>query len=90
MSREILDDHERYLEARSMTRKVVGGLTDDPATIELYFGHARSGGAALWVHVPDRHDAPRAVSNLIDHTVLHYRYYDQEGKEDIQDTQSAR
>jgi hypothetical protein len=89
-SREICDDHERYLEERSRTRKVVGALTDDVATIEQYFGHARSGGAALWVHVSDRHDASRAVSNLADHKVSYFRYYGQEGKEDIQDTQDTR
>lgn len=82
-SRQILDDHERYLQARSMGRRVVAALTDDQATIDLYFGYAHEGRAALWVHVPEKHDASRAIQYLIDHRVLHYHYFGLEGDEDI-------
>jgi hypothetical protein len=58
-------------------------LTDDQAAIELYFGHAREGGAALWVHVADKRDASRAIRYLADHPVLHFRYYGDNGVEDI-------
>jgi hypothetical protein len=38
----------------------VGGFTDDPAIIELYFGYARDGRAAVWVHVSRTTDPVRA------------------------------
>ena len=82
-SQEILEDHDRYLAARSMARRVVGALTDDQATIDLYFGYAREGRGALWVHVPDKHDASRAMRTLTDHRVLHYRYFGERRDEDI-------
>jgi hypothetical protein len=82
-SQEILADHEVYLMARSTTRRVVGTLTDDQATIDLYFGYAREGRAALWVHVPEKHDASRAIRYLTDHHVLHYRYFSSTREDDI-------
>jgi hypothetical protein len=54
-----------------------------PASIELYFGYAREGRAALWVHVPDRADADRAVRCLADHQVLHFRYYGHSSQDDL-------
>jgi hypothetical protein len=82
-SLQILDDHELYLAARSRTRRVAGALTDNQATIDLYFGHAREGGGALWVHAPNKHDASRAMRYLVDHQVLHYRYFGERKDEDI-------
>jgi hypothetical protein len=61
----------------------VGGFTDDPATIELYFGYAGEGRAALWVHVPDDADADRAVRGLADHQVLHFRHYGHDRQDDL-------
>jgi hypothetical protein len=66
-SQQILDDHERFLAQRTVARRVVGAVTDDPATIELYFGYARDGCSALWVHVPNDADANRAIRSLADH-----------------------
>jgi hypothetical protein len=74
-SEQILNDHELFLAARSKTRRVVGALTDDQATIELYFGYAAEGRGALWVHVPEKRDASRAMRYLVDQHVLHYRYF---------------
>jgi hypothetical protein len=68
---------------RTLARRVVGAVTDDPATIELYFGYAREGRAALWVHVPDKADADRAVRCLADHQVLHFRYYGHSSQDDL-------
>ena len=82
-SKEILADGERFFAERSMTRKVVGAMTDDPATIELYFRYASEGRSALWVHVPDKRDATRAIRYLADYEVLHIRHYGQDGQEDI-------
>src|SRR5687768_4649323 len=82
-SREILDSWERFLVHRSVAQRVVGAVTDDPETIELYFGYAREGRSALWVRIPDRDDAKRAVRHLSDGDVLHLRYYGHDGQEDI-------
>ena len=82
-SEQILKDRERFLEQRSVTGRVVGALTDDPETIELYYGYAHDGRSALWVHVPDEGDARRAVRCLADYDYLHIRHYGDGGQRDI-------
>jgi len=82
-SQQILDSWERFLAERSLAQRAVGAVTDDPDTIELYFGYAREGRAALWVHVPDEADADRAVRCLADHQVLHFRHYGHDSQQDL-------
>ncbi len=82
-SQQILDSWERFLAERSLAQRVVGAVTDDPATIELYFGYARQGRSALWVHAPDEADAKRAVRALADHQVLHIRHYGHGRQDDL-------
>jgi hypothetical protein len=82
-SQQILDSWERFQAERSLAQRVVGAVTDDPDTIELYFGYAREGRAALWVHVPEEADAKRAVRALADHQVLHFRYYGHDHQDDL-------
>ena len=82
-SQQILDSWERFLAERSLAQRVTGAVTDDPATIELYFGYARGGRSALWVHVPDDADADRAVRRLADHQVLHFRHYGHDTQQDL-------
>jgi hypothetical protein len=80
---QILDSWERFQAERSLAQRVAGAVTDDPDTIEQYFGYARQGRAALWVHVPDDADAKRAVRVLADHQVLHFRHYGHDSQQDI-------
>ena len=82
-SQQILDSWERFQAERSLAQRVAGALTDDPDTIELYFGYARQGRSALWVHVPDEADAKRAVRALADHQVLHIRHYGHGRQDDL-------
>jgi hypothetical protein len=82
-SQQILDSWERFQAERSLAQRIAGAVTDDPDTIELYFGSARQGHAALWVHVPDEADAKRAIRNLADHQVLHFRYYGHDRQDDL-------
>jgi len=82
-SQQILDSWERFQAERSLAQRVVGAVTDDPATIEQYFGYARQGRSALWVHVPDDADADRAVRCLADHQVLHFRHYGHNSQQDL-------
>jgi hypothetical protein len=82
-SQQILKSWERFQAERGLAQRVVGAVTDDPATIEQYFGYARQGRSALWVHVPDDADADRAVRCLADHQVLHFRHYGHGSQRDI-------
>jgi hypothetical protein len=82
-SSQILDSWERFQAERSLAQRVAGAVTDDPETIELYFGYARAGRAALWVHVPDDDDADRAVRDLADYQVLHFRHYGHHSQQDL-------
>jgi hypothetical protein len=74
-SRQILDDYARYTAQPSLPRRVIATLTDDPETIELYYGHARDGCFALWFHVTDDEEANRAIRGLADCRLLHIRHY---------------
>jgi hypothetical protein len=82
-SQEVLDSWERFQAERSLAQRVAGAVTDDPDTIELYFGYARQGHAALWVHVPDEADAKKAIRGLADHQVLHIRHYGHDRQDDL-------
>jgi hypothetical protein len=82
-SQQILGSWERFQAERTLAQRVAGAVTDDPATIELYFGYARAGRSALWVHVPDEADAKRAVRALADHQVLHFRHHGHGGQQDL-------
>jgi hypothetical protein len=82
-NQQILDSWERFQAERSLAQRVAGAVTDDPDIIELYFGYARQGRAALWVHVPDEADADRAVRYLADHQVLHFRHYGHDSQQDL-------
>jgi hypothetical protein len=82
-SQQILDSWQRFQAERSLAQRAVGAVTDDPDTIELYFGYAREGRSALWVHVPDEADADRAVRRLADHQVLHFRHYGHNSQQDL-------
>jgi hypothetical protein len=81
-SRQILESWERFQAERSLAQRVVGAVTDDPDAIELYFGYAREGRAALWIRVPDEADADRAARGLADHQVLHFRHYGHNSQQD--------
>jgi hypothetical protein len=82
-SQQILVSWERFQAERSLAQRVVGAVTDDPDTLELYFGSARQGRAALWVHVPDEADAKKAIRALADHQVLHIRHYGHDRQDDL-------
>jgi hypothetical protein len=82
-SQQILDSWERFQAERSLTQRVAGAVTDDPDAIELYFGYARQGRSALWVHVPDDAAAKRAVRALADHPVMHFRHYGHDRQDDL-------
>ena len=74
-SAQILEDYARYRRQPGIARSVVATLTDDQETIDLYYGHARDGRSALWVHVVDDDEANRAIRSLSGSAALHIRHY---------------
>ena len=80
---QLLNDRERFLAQRRPLQRVVGRITSDAAAVELFLAYARDGRSFLWVHVPDRHDADKAIRGLLGHNVLHFRYYGDDSVEDI-------
>jgi hypothetical protein len=81
--RQILDDYARYTAQQSLPRRVVAALTDDQETIDLYFGHARDGRSALWVHVTDDDEADRAIRGLAGCATVHIRHYGHRSQNDF-------
>jgi hypothetical protein len=82
-SQQILGSWERFQAERSLAQRVAGAFTDDPDTIEQYFGYARAGRSALWARVADKTDAKRAIRGLADHPVLHFRHYGHDRQDDL-------
>ena len=82
--KQILDIHAAHVANRSSARRVVRAATTDPEIPNLYYDYAREGRSALWVRVPERRDASRAMAALADDDVLHFHYYNKNGApEDI-------
>jgi hypothetical protein len=72
---QILADHQLYASRQGPMHRVARAVTNDQATLDLYFGHARDGGLALWVYVVDDAPAGRAIRCLSDCQTLHLRHY---------------
>ncbi|MGH2703407.1 MAG: hypothetical protein ACRDJ2_16755, partial [Actinomycetota bacterium] len=82
-SEEILQEHDRYLKQRGMMRTILNRITERESDYQFYSGLATEGRGALWVYVTERHDASRAIRYLVDHPVLHYRYFGEDEELDI-------
>ena len=80
---EILKEHERYLKKRGVARTVLSRITERESDYEFYSGLASEGRGALWIHVAERRDASRAIRKLVDHEVLHYRYFGRDEELDL-------
>ncbi len=79
----LLDERARFLAQQSPLPRAVGRMTSDAKAVELFLGYAAAGRSFLWVHVPHREDADRAIRALSAHRVLHFRYYGDDSVEDI-------
>jgi hypothetical protein len=80
---QILENYEVYKEQRTLTDKVVGALSDDVESRELYLEYAREDRSAMWVRIPDEDDVPKALRVLADLEYLHTRYYGVEKQADF-------
>lgn len=79
----MLEDRARFLAQQHSLRRLVGRLTSDSEAVQLFLDYAHAGRSFLWVHVPDKQEANRAVRGLSGHKVLHLRYYGDDSVEDI-------
>jgi hypothetical protein len=80
---QVLDERERFLAQRSTAQRLVEKVTIDTEVLHLLLDYARAGRAFLWVRVPDRADANRAIRGLSATKVLYFRYYGDAGVEEI-------
>jgi hypothetical protein len=80
---QVIEERERFLAQRSTAQRLVEKVTIDTEVLHLLLDYARAGRAFLWVRVPRREDANRAIRGLSAHRVLYFRYYGDAGVEDI-------
>ena len=80
---QVLRDRERFHAQQSAARRLVEKVTIDTEVFNLLLDYAHAGRAFLWVHVPERDDANRAIRGLSANKVLYFRYYGDAGVEDI-------
>ena len=80
---EVLRDRERFHAQQSAARRLVEKVTIDTDVLNLLVDYARADRAFLWVHVPGRDDANRAIRGLSANKVLYFRYYGDAGVEEI-------
>jgi hypothetical protein len=80
---QVMDERQRFVAQQSPGRRLVEKLTIDAKAVDRFLAYAREGRAFLWVRVPEREDANRAIRGLSRHKVLHFRYYGDSGVEDV-------
>ncbi len=80
---QVMDARRRFVAQQGAGRRLVEKLTIDADVLQLFIDYAESGRAFLWIRVPKREDANRAIRALGGHEVLHYRYYGENSVEDI-------
>lgn len=81
--RQVLEDRANFLARQGPARRLVEKVTSDTETVNRFIQYAEEGRAFLWVRVPDRADANRAIRGLSTNGVLFFRYYGDSGVEDI-------
>ena len=72
---QVLDERQRFVAQQGAGRRLVEKLTIDAKVVDLFLEYAENGRSFLWVRVPERDDANRAIRGLSRHRVLHFRYY---------------
>lgn len=80
---QVLDERERFLAQRSTAQRLVEKVTIDSEVLNLLLDYARAGRTFLWVRVPERADANRAIRGLSTCKVLYFRYYGAAGVEEL-------
>ena len=81
---QVVRDRERFQARRSTAQRLVEKVTIDTEVLQRLLDYAHAGRAFLWVRAPRREDANRAIRGLSANRVLYFRYYGDDGVEDIQ------
>ena len=80
---QVVDERRRFVDQQGTARRLVEKLTLDTKVVELFLEFGQEGRAFLWVRVPERADANRAIRGLSADRVLFLRYYGDDGVEDL-------
>ncbi len=80
---QVIEERRRFVDQQGTARRLVEKLTIDTKTVEQFLEFAEEGRSFLWVRVPERADANRAIRGLSAHRVLFFRYYGDSGVEDL-------
>ncbi|HEX2048631.1 MAG TPA: hypothetical protein VHF27_12765 [Acidimicrobiales bacterium] len=80
---QVVDERRRFVAQQGPGRRLVEKLTIENDVVEMFLDYAENGRSFLWIRVPQREDANRAIRALVGHRVLHYRYYGDNSVEDI-------
>lgn len=80
---QVIRDRDRFQAQQSTARRLVERVTIDNEAVQLLLDYAHAGRAFLWIVVPARDDANRAIRGLSSSKVLYFRYYGDAGVEDI-------
>ena len=80
---QVLEDRARFVAQQGIARRLVETVTIDTEVLDLLIDYARAGRAFLWVRAPERDDANRAIRALSTHDALYFRYYGNDGVEEI-------
>ena len=80
---QVLDERARFVAQHGLARRLVETVTIDTEVLDLLIDYARAGRAFLWVRAPEREDANRAIRALSTQGVLYFRYFGNDGVEEI-------
>lgn len=80
---QVVDERRRFVAQQGPGRRLVEKLTIDAKAVDYILESAEQGRSFLWIRVPERADANRAIRGLSAHRVLHFRYYGDDGAEDL-------
>ena len=80
---QVVDERQRFVAQQSTGRQLVEKLTIDTKAVDLFMDYARAGRCFLWVRVPHREDANRAIRGMSPCRVLLFRYYGDGAVEDL-------
>jgi hypothetical protein len=82
-ARRLLHQRLDGTERRSVITKLVAAVAEDVEGRELYLAYARDDRCAMWVRLPDKGRAAKALRVLADFDYLHARYYGDDKQDDF-------
>jgi hypothetical protein len=80
---QILENQAVYIGRRNVITKLVAAVVEDVEGQELYLAYARDDRCAMWVRLPDKGRAAKALRVLADFHYLHARYYGDDKQHDF-------